>query len=215
MVKSEKKELVPTKVQIRWRVCIDYCKLNAATLKDHFPLPFIDQKLERLSKWSLSFTVYDDYFDRCLDNLTLVLKKCIDTSLVLCWKIFHFIVNQGILLRHVISERGIEVGKSKLFASYHLWLMWEMFVLFLVIQVSITGLSRISKIALLLCNLLKKDVTFDFQQKLPNTTTELGSTIRYHVWCQWLCCWGRVRPVHGQAFSRHLLGFPYTEWCTT
>ena len=49
MVKSEKKELVPTKVQIRWRVCIDYCKLNAATRKDHFPLPFIDQMLERLS----------------------------------------------------------------------------------------------------------------------------------------------------------------------
>lgn len=171
--------------------------MNAATCKDHFPLSFIDRKLERLSKWPLSFTVYDDYFDRCLDSLTLVLKQCIDTSLV--GKKFHFIVNQGILLGHVISERGIEVGKSKLFASYHLWLMWEMFVLFLVIQVSITSLSRISKTALLFCNLLKKDVTFDFQRKLPNTTTELGSTIRYHVWCQWLCCWG----------------FLYTEWCTT
>ena len=114
MVKNEENKLVLTRVQTRWRVYIGYGKLNAATCKDHFPLPFIDQKLERLSKWSLSFTVYDDYFDRCLDNLTLVLKKCIDTSLVLCWKIFHFIVNQGILLRHVISERGIEVGKSKI-----------------------------------------------------------------------------------------------------
>nr|GFA85145.1 hypothetical protein [Tanacetum cinerariifolium] len=32
-----------------WRVCIDYCKLNEATRKDHFPLPFVDQMLERLA----------------------------------------------------------------------------------------------------------------------------------------------------------------------
>ena len=49
VVKNEENELVPTRVQTRWRVCIDYRKLNAATRKDHFPLPFIDQMLERLS----------------------------------------------------------------------------------------------------------------------------------------------------------------------
>ncbi|XP_068657999.1 uncharacterized protein [Aristolochia californica] len=42
-------ELVPTRVQNGWRVCIDYRKLNAVTCKDHFPLPFIDQMVERLS----------------------------------------------------------------------------------------------------------------------------------------------------------------------
>ena len=60
------------------------------------------------------FTVYGDSFDRCLDNLTLVLKRCIDTNLVLNWEKCHFMVNQGIVLGHVISERGIEVDKSKI-----------------------------------------------------------------------------------------------------
>nr|GEV96234.1 reverse transcriptase domain-containing protein [Tanacetum cinerariifolium] len=32
-----------------WRVCIDYHKLNEANRKDHFPLPFMDQMLERLA----------------------------------------------------------------------------------------------------------------------------------------------------------------------
>ncbi|GJY42318.1 reverse transcriptase domain-containing protein [Tanacetum coccineum] len=49
VVTNEKNELVPTRTVIGWRVCIDYSKLNKATRKDHFPLPFMDQMLERLA----------------------------------------------------------------------------------------------------------------------------------------------------------------------
>nr|GEX56558.1 hypothetical protein [Tanacetum cinerariifolium] len=49
VVKNEENELIPTRLVTRWRVCIDYCKLNEATHKDHFPLPFLDQMLERLA----------------------------------------------------------------------------------------------------------------------------------------------------------------------
>ncbi|GJQ90048.1 DNA-directed DNA polymerase [Tanacetum coccineum] len=49
IVKNEKDELVPQRTVTGWRVCIDYRKLNNATRKDHFPLPFIDQMLERLA----------------------------------------------------------------------------------------------------------------------------------------------------------------------
>ena len=49
VVKNEDDQLVPTCVQTGWRVCIDYHKLNAMTREDHFPLPFIDQMLERLA----------------------------------------------------------------------------------------------------------------------------------------------------------------------
>ncbi|GJV33832.1 hypothetical protein Tco_1394232 [Tanacetum coccineum] len=47
--KAKENELIPTRLVTGWRVCIDYRKLNEATRKDHFPLPFMDQILERLA----------------------------------------------------------------------------------------------------------------------------------------------------------------------
>ena len=49
VIHNEKNELIPTRTVTGWRVCIDYRKLNTATRKDHFPLPFIDQMLDRLA----------------------------------------------------------------------------------------------------------------------------------------------------------------------
>ncbi|XP_057802483.1 uncharacterized protein LOC131017780 isoform X1 [Salvia miltiorrhiza] len=49
LVKNEKNELIPMRLQTGWRMCIDFRKLNNATRKDHFPLPFIDEMLERLA----------------------------------------------------------------------------------------------------------------------------------------------------------------------
>ena len=48
VIRNEKNELIPTRTVTGWRVCIDYRKLNTPTRKDHFPLPFIDQMLDRL-----------------------------------------------------------------------------------------------------------------------------------------------------------------------
>ncbi|KAL4386771.1 hypothetical protein GQ457_09G019970 [Hibiscus cannabinus] len=49
VISNEKNELIPTRTVTGWRVCMDYRKLNKATRKDHFPIPFIDQMLDRLA----------------------------------------------------------------------------------------------------------------------------------------------------------------------
>ena len=58
-------------------------------------------------------TVYGESFDECLIHLGTVLHRCIENNLVLNWEKCHFMVNQGIVLGHVISEKGIEVDKEK------------------------------------------------------------------------------------------------------
>ena len=183
VVANENNELIPTRKTTGWRVCIDYRKLNTATRKDHFPLPFIDQMLERLAGHAYycfldgfsgynqiaiapedqekttftcpfgtfayqrmpfglcnapatfqrcmmsifsdmlekyievfmdDFSVFGNSFDHCLDNLTNVLKRCTETNLTPCWEKSHFMVKSGIVLGHVISDKGIEVDRAKI-----------------------------------------------------------------------------------------------------
>ena len=59
-------------------------------------------------------TVYGSSFEECTINLELVLHRCIEKNLVLNWEKCHFMVNQGIVLGHIISNRGIEVDKAKI-----------------------------------------------------------------------------------------------------
>jgi hypothetical protein len=59
-VPNENNELIPQRVVVGYRMCIDYRKDNKVTKKDHYPLPFIDHMLERLSKKS-HFCFLDGY----------------------------------------------------------------------------------------------------------------------------------------------------------
>jgi hypothetical protein len=60
IIHNEKNELIPQRTVTGWWMCIDYRKLNNATQKDHFPLPFIDEMLERLANHSF-FCYLDGY----------------------------------------------------------------------------------------------------------------------------------------------------------
>ena len=183
VIRTENNTLLPSRTVTGWGICIDYRKLNKATRKDHFPLPFLDQMLDRLAghKYYCFLDGYFDYnqiviapedqekttftcpygtfafgrmpfglcnapstfqrcmmaifadmvektievfmddfsvlgssFDNCLENLRSVLIRCEETNLVLNWEKFHFMVQEGIVLRHRISARGIEVDKAKI-----------------------------------------------------------------------------------------------------
>ncbi|XP_049371097.1 uncharacterized protein LOC125836054 [Solanum verrucosum] len=91
VITNERNELIPTRTITRWRICMDYRKLNEATRKDHYLVPFIDQML-----------------DRCLENLDRVLARCEETNLILNREKCHFLVKEGIVLGHKVSKRFIK-----------------------------------------------------------------------------------------------------------
>jgi hypothetical protein len=71
---------------------------------------FIEESVEVFMD---DFSVYGRTFVECLANLDKVLTRCAEVDLVLNWEKCHFMVKQGIVLEHVISERGIEVDRAK------------------------------------------------------------------------------------------------------
>ena len=60
------------------------------------------------------FSVYGTNFCNCVDNLSKVLDKCIEHGLVLNWEKYHFMVQEGIVLGHSVSKRGIKVDRAKI-----------------------------------------------------------------------------------------------------
>nr|GEX71168.1 reverse transcriptase domain-containing protein [Tanacetum cinerariifolium] len=139
VVTNENDELVPTRTVTSWRLCIDYRKLNEATAKDHFSLPFMDQMRmpfglynspttfqrcmlaifhdmieEFVEVFMDDFSVFGDSFDKCLNNLDKMLQHCKDAHLVLNWEKCRFMVKEGIMLGHKVSGAGLEVDKAKI-----------------------------------------------------------------------------------------------------
>ncbi|KAI5338555.1 hypothetical protein L3X38_017826 [Prunus dulcis] len=245
VVKNEQNELVPTRTITGWRVCIDYRKLNTSTRKDHFPLPFIDQMLDRLSGHAYycfldgfsgynqipiapedqekttftcpfgtfayrrmpfglcnapatfqrcmmaifsdmverfmevfmdDFSVFGSSFDDCLHHLSLVLTRCQETNLILNWEKCHFMVREGIVLGHVVSNKGIQVDKAKINIITNL-----------PPPSSVKGvrsflghagfyrrfIKNFSSISRPLCNLLAKDAVFEFDEICMEAFTTL------------------------------------------
>nr|GEV67579.1 DNA-directed DNA polymerase [Tanacetum cinerariifolium] len=137
VVENENNKLIPTRLVTGWRVCIDYQKLNDATRKDHFPLPFMDQimpfglcnasgtfqrcmmaifhdMIEKTKEVFMDdFLVFGDSFSSCLSYLDTMLQWCKDTNLVLNWEKCHFMVKDGIVLGHKISKNRLEVDRAK------------------------------------------------------------------------------------------------------
>ena len=58
--------------------------------------------------------VFGDSFKLCSQNLESVLARYEETNFVLNWEKYHFMVQEGIILGHKISQQGIEVDKAKI-----------------------------------------------------------------------------------------------------
>ena len=180
---NKKGEEIQTRLAIKWRVCINYRKLNSAMKKDHFPLPFINQILDRLVGSSYfcfldrysgynqiaihpddqektmftcpfgtfvfrrmpfelfntpatfqrsmtaifsnflgdslevfmnNFFVFENDFDNYLAHLAKILEVCVRKRLVLRSEKSHFMVREGVVLRHIVLGKGLEVDKAKI-----------------------------------------------------------------------------------------------------
>ncbi|GJR32955.1 reverse transcriptase domain-containing protein [Tanacetum coccineum] len=117
VVTNKNDELVPTRTITGWRVCIDYRKLNEATAKDHFPLPFMDQMLERLAgnKYLCFLDGFSRYFQIPIDpndqekttftcpfgtyayrRMPFGLCNAPATFKGVCWAIFHDMIEQSV-----------------------------------------------------------------------------------------------------------------------
>jgi hypothetical protein len=75
---------------------------------------FSDMMEDTMEVFMDDFSVFGKSFDSCLSNLNAVLKRCINTNLVLNWEKCHFMVTEGIVLGHKVSSRGIEVDRAKI-----------------------------------------------------------------------------------------------------
>jgi len=80
VVKNDKDEIVATRTVTGWRICMDYKKLNKSTRKDHFPLPLIDQMLNRLAGQEL-FCLIDTGMGEVSGILSALQRAC-DLQLV-------------------------------------------------------------------------------------------------------------------------------------
>ncbi|GJY05244.1 reverse transcriptase domain-containing protein [Tanacetum coccineum] len=75
---------------------------------------FHDMIEESVDVFMVNFSVFGNSFDNCLNNLDKMLQRCKDAHLVLNWEKCHFMVKEGIVLGHNVSEAGLEVDKAKI-----------------------------------------------------------------------------------------------------
>ncbi|RVW71491.1 Retrovirus-related Pol polyprotein from transposon 17.6 [Vitis vinifera] len=163
-----------------WNICLQknaFGLCNAPATFQRCMLSIFSDMVERIMEVFMDdITVYGGTFEECLVNLEAVLHRCIEKDLVLNWEKCHFMVRQGIVLGHIISEKGIEVDKAKVELIVKLpspttvkgvrqFLGHAGFY-----RRFIKGFSSLSKP---LCELLAKDAKFIWDERCQNSFDQL------------------------------------------
>nr|GEY79318.1 DNA-directed DNA polymerase [Tanacetum cinerariifolium]GEZ47157.1 DNA-directed DNA polymerase [Tanacetum cinerariifolium] len=122
VVENEENELILTRLVTGWHACIEYHKLNEATRKEHFPLPFMDQMLERLAgnQYYCFLNGFSGYFQIPIDpkdqgkpHSLAHTKHLLTVACLLGYAMHHARFREGIVLGHKISKKGIKINKAK------------------------------------------------------------------------------------------------------
>lgn len=127
------------------------------------------------------FSFFGNSFNNCLSNLTFMLQICKRINLVLNWDKCHFMIEEGKVSGHKISSKGIKVDRAKIdlitklpppsnvkgIRSFlgHTRFYWRF----------IKDFSLISKY---LCELLVKEVPFQFDKKCLHTFQTLKNWLQ-------------------------------------
>ena len=59
------------------------------------------------------FSMSGTSFDHCLHNLSQVLQICKDMNLVLNWENCHFMIQKGVALGHIVSNKALRLTKQR------------------------------------------------------------------------------------------------------
>ncbi|GJY05860.1 reverse transcriptase domain-containing protein [Tanacetum coccineum] len=95
------------------RMLVGLCNAPA-TFQRYMLAIFHDMIEESVEVFMDDFSVFGDSFDKCLNNLDKMLQHCKDAHLILNWEKCHFMVKEGILLGHKVSDARLEVDKAKI-----------------------------------------------------------------------------------------------------
>ena len=141
---------------------------------------FSDLVEEAMETFMDDFSIYGSSFEHCLKNLETALQRCQDKNLFLNWEKCHFMVIEGIALRHKISAARLKVDQVKV--SVIETLMPPNTVEGIISFLEHVGFYRryikdFSKISKPLCKLLEKDVKFEFYDSFLYAFKEIKSIL--------------------------------------
>ena len=167
-----------------WYLCLQKNAIRIvqplATFQRAMMAIFSDMVEKFIEVFMDDFSVFGESYDHCLSNLANVLQHCVETNLVLNWEKCHFMVKEGIVLGHKVSNWCIEVDRIKIETIEKLPL-----------PSSIKGnrgflehagfykrfINDFSKITKPLCKLLEKDNPFVFNEECLSAFQTLKSAL--------------------------------------
>ena len=161
--------------------CMPFGLCNAPATFQRCMISIFSDMVERfLEVFMDDFSIFGSSFENCLHHLSLVLERCKDKILVLNWEKCHFMVKKGIVLGHIISDKGIEVDKAKIDLIFNL--LPPHTVKKIKSFLGYAGFYRrfmkdFAEISRPLCNLLAKDVAFVFDNECLKAFEQLKAML--------------------------------------